>query len=105
MPMDSKTFNEALQIFTEFGPERAIPRHKRLLESFPQLPSESVQELLEAFPALERAAYEIALRHRKEEITKTQAIQETERLHPMLSLDSVAKLWNQAMYFAWRDNG
>ena len=103
MNISQETFNAALLVHTEFGPDLRIPRLERLSSCFPKLSPEIVEALIELFERLQHSAFDIAVAHCQGTLAKDQGIQKTAELHPLLSSEGTARLWGRAMYYAMRE--
>ncbi len=99
----NKEKSKAFLVFCEFGPDRAIPRHKRLTEKFPRLASELIDQWIADFQKVEKLAYDIAIEHRKNEWKPEYTIQLLKENIPDFNDEALNKLLNQACYFAMHD--
>lgn len=90
-------------MFCEFGPDRAIPRHQRLADKFPQLTHELIDTWIADFKKAESIAYDIAIEHRRENWKPAHTIGLLRAKFPDFNDDALEKLLNQACYFAMHD--
>jgi hypothetical protein len=98
-----KMKSEAFLVFSEFGPDRAIPRFERLTSRFPQLSADDVAIWLKEFEAVEAKAYDLAVEHRKKNLKPVVTIEQIRAAFPFLDAEAAGSAFNQAMYFSWRD--
>jgi hypothetical protein len=103
MKISDDQFNEALEIFQEFGPRRGIPILQRWSEIFPSATSEDFQEWQSRCREVEAFALRIALLVRDNRLDKDSAIRQISERFPSLSRDRVGHTYSQAMYFSLRE--
>ena len=97
------TKSEAFIIFSEFGPDRRIPRDERLASKFPLLSNDEISEWLKDFKDVEARAYDLAVENRRLNLKPEQTTRKIKEAFPFLADDAAGKAFNQAMYFAWKD--
>ena len=100
MKVDDQTFNEALGVFQEFGPRRAIPRDERLHACFQTLSAEQIAELIAQFKAIEAFAYSVAEQVRDKMIEPSERKAQIANEFPVLDADRLSHTFSQAMYFS-----
>lgn len=100
MKIDDHTFNEALGVFQEFGPKRAIPRDERLHACFPSLSDDQIADLIEQFEGIESFAYGVAEQVRDKVIEQSDGQARLASQFPRLDADRLARTFSQAMYFS-----
>ena len=98
--IDDRTFNEAFGVFQEFGPDRAIPRSKRLQDCFPSLSEKQVTDLIERFEEIESFAYDVAEQVRDGVIGRGKGKARIASQFPALDGNRLASTFSQAMYFS-----
>jgi hypothetical protein len=89
--------------FSEFCPDRGIPRDERLASKFPQLSNDEISEWLNEFKVVESRAYDLAVENRRLNLKPKQTIQKIKEAFPFLKDDAAENAFNQAMYFVWKD--
>jgi hypothetical protein len=99
MTTDRDTFNKALRVFQEFGPQRRIPRDERLRAEFPSFQESDIHELIEQFRKVEDDALTIAEHVKDGVISQPAGLERLKALHPILSQELAASSFSQAMYF------
>jgi hypothetical protein len=92
--------NRALQIFQEFGPNRAIPLQKRWKNAFPNETAEQLQMWERLFRELEEFAYGVAEQVLSGETGDSEAAAMISRRFPLMSRERVLRTLSQALYFA-----
>lgn len=100
MNFSADTFNMALKVFQEFGPQRRIPRDERLKAEFPSLSEAEIADLIGSFRKVEEDALEFAERVRDGVVPAAVALEMLKARHPILSEDLAGSTFNQAVYFA-----
>jgi hypothetical protein len=99
-PAADASFNRALSIFQDFGPERAIPVEQRWAREFPEIPGSAHAELKKRCEAIEKAAHELAMQVLYRMLTEEAARAELARRFPTLDADRLSRTWGQALVFA-----
>jgi len=95
--------SKAFLVFCEFGPDLRIPRHERLADKFPSLSASQIDEWIEEFQAAQQIAYDVAIEHRREDWKPKRTLGILADRIPTLNNKAIAKLLNQACYFAMHD--
>jgi len=95
--------SRAFLVFCEFGPDRAIHRHQRLTQLFPELTSDVIDSWITDFKSAEKVAFDIAIQHRQENWKVDKTIKILEDRIPDFNHEALSKLLNQACYFAMHD--
>ena len=95
--------SEAFIVFSEFGPDRRIPRDKRLASRFPALSNDEISTWLSDFKEVESKAYDLAVENRRLNLKPEQTIRKIQEAFSFLDKDAAEKAFSQAMYFAWKD--
>jgi len=103
MKLTDDQFNNALEIFQEFGPRRRIPVHERWSEVFRTATVEDFQEWESACREIEAFALGVALQVRDRVLEKDTAIRQLSERFPRLSRDRVGHTYSQAMYFSMHE--
>jgi hypothetical protein len=96
----NETKSRAFLVFSEFGPDRRTPRSERLATCFPNLPASQIETWITDFHEIEKASYDIAVEHRRNNSTPEDSIRLIMKLYPDLNNEAADKAFNQAMYFA-----
>jgi hypothetical protein len=95
--------SKAFLVYCEFGPDRRIPREKRLKEKFPTLTIEQIDVWINEYTQYEKIAFDIAIQHRREKWKAEDTIKMLSNKIPGLKEEAISKLLNQACYFAMHD--
>jgi hypothetical protein len=95
--------SKAFLVFSEFGPDRAIPRHKRLADTFPRLTPDVIDQWIIDFQNAEKIAFDVVIEHRRNESKPEYTSQLLKAKIPGFSDEALKKLFNQACYFAMHD--
>lgn len=95
--------SKAFLVFCEFGPDRAIPRHKRLADTFPRLTRDVIDRWIRDFQKAEKMAYDVVVENRRNDWKPEHAIQLLRAKIPDFTEEALTKLFNQACYFAMHD--
>jgi hypothetical protein len=94
--------DEALRIFQEFGPNRAVPIQQRWRDAFSNVTPEQMQEWESLFRELERFAYKLGEQVRDGEIGSEEAGAIISKRFPQLDSNHINHTVSQAVYFASR---
>jgi hypothetical protein len=97
---EESDINRALQIFQEFGPNRAIPVQKRWRDAFPNVTPEQLREWEILFRELEHFAYGLGEQVLHGDTGSVEAATIISKRFPLLSWDRVNHTLSQAIYFA-----
>ena len=92
--------SKAFFVYLEFGPNKRIPRPKRLMQEFPQLTSSQVNELIAFFVKIDASIYKLA----EEGAPRNMPSEEFKKIlktdYPFLDDDSLGRSWAVATYYA-----
>jgi hypothetical protein len=100
MTLTDHQFNNALEIFQDFGPRRRIPVHERWAEVFRAATSEDFQAWQAACRDIEAFALRVALQVRDNLLDTDSAMRQISEQFPHLSRDRVGHTYSQAIYFS-----
>jgi hypothetical protein len=106
--VDDAVRNEALLISLEWGPRRSIPFEERLAAARPELSGEEVADLRKLTNQVESEAWGTVasfftahgMKDRDANAAWTRALLAK---WPWLTEKSLAALWTQGCYYAWKD--
>jgi len=103
--MDAQILNTALDMALEWGENFHKPIQERLQQAYPHLS----QAEADAFDSLCREIIQFAFQQVERayvnEITGEEATTNITSRYPLLSAESLARMWSQGQYYAWKDNG
>jgi hypothetical protein len=97
---EQSDIDRALQIFQEFGPDRAIPVQTRWRVAFPDVATEQLLEWEFLFRELEQFAYGLGEQVLNGDIGSREAAAMISKRYPQLSWQHVNHTLSQAVYFA-----
>lgn len=97
---EENDIDRALQIFQQFGPDRAIPIQKRWRDAFPNVPTEQLLEWETIFRELEHFAYGLGEQVLNGDIGSREASAMISKRFPQLSWEHVDHTLSQAVYYA-----
>ena len=103
MELNDDQFNNALEIFQEFGPRRRIPVQERWAEVFRDATIEDFQRWRSVCREIESFALGVAVQVRDSLLDKDTAIRQIGERFPRLSRDRVGHTYSQAMYFSMNE--
>ena len=96
----SKLFNQAFEVFQEFGPNRLIPRDQRLEEKFPDLSDDEINDMIQLYYEIENYAFDLAFKVNFEEFNYDDAKHQLAEKYPILDETRVSGTFYQALIFS-----
>ena len=100
MPVSPALFDQAFEIWQEFGPERRRPVEQRWEEHLPNLARQDYAEVAERCRAVEAGAFDFATAMLNGELTEADAVARFRASFPDLTAERVSRTWSQSCYFA-----
>lgn len=98
--LEIKLFNQAFEVFKEFGPNRLIPRDQRLKEKFPDLSDDEISDLIQSFTEIEGYAFDLGFKVNLKELSYEDGKHQLAEKYPALDEERVSGTFYQAMYFS-----
>ena len=98
-----ETKNEAYLIYSEWGPQRRIPRDQRLAECFPHIPENIRIAWMKEFDQVEAAISEAAKTGGPRTGSFEVFARQTRLTFPFLSDEALHTAWSRAGYYAWHE--
>lgn len=105
MDIQARVFNDALTLSLEWGENFHKPIQERLRHAYPNLSQAEADELDRLCREIASYAFGQIERAYIKEISEAKATTNIKARYPLLDGESLARLWSQGQYYAWRENG
>lgn len=102
MKLNEQQLDQALEIFQDFGPRRAIPLHGRWAKVFPEATEADMKEWQVYCREIENFAFLLAEQVYDKRIDQSAVKVKVSERFPQLTPARVGQTVSQAMYFAMR---
>jgi len=103
MPLTTKILDAAYAIYEEFGPQRRIPRRRRLKRKFPALTDADLDELLPQMDAVTETVWKLAERGGMSKMDKEAITAALQAAHPFLKDAGLTRAFFLVNYYAWHE--
>lgn len=100
VPVPPDLFDQAFEIWQEFGPQRRRPVEQRWRERLPALDRQDHGEVAERCRAVEAGAFDFATAMLNGELAEADAVARLRASFPDLTEERVSRAWSQSCYFA-----
>lgn len=97
--------NAAMNISLEWGENWLKPINERLLAVYPNVSEEKAKEIDTYIRVAREDIFKVIEQYYLKELSEIQAISIIQEKYTFLDDDTLKRLFNQGMYYAWRDNG
>lgn len=108
LPPRDVLLNQGLKLAMQWGKDWLMPVHCRLAQRFPALSQEQLDELNTTCQAAmsfgHRVVYDLAEKFGKETMREDFA-RSMSTVYPWVNEANMSQLFNQGMYYAWKDMG
>lgn len=101
--MTDELLDEAFAIYEEFGPNRTVPRKKRLHDAFPQFAPEEIEFVLEQMQQVANTVWDLAERGGETQLGNATVSKTLRAKHSFLQARGLSHAIFLVNYYAWHD--
>ena len=99
----SKTKSAAYLVYSEWGPQRSIPRDQRLAQEFPEIPADLLAAWNEEFDKIEHEIWEFAEQGGPKTFSYADFKKRMRKTFPFLNEEALSRAWTLCGYYTWHE--
>jgi hypothetical protein len=100
-PDDQKS--AAYLIYSEWGPQRSIPRAQRLAQEFPKIPEDTLAAWMEEFKRIEAEIWRIAEQGGPKTFSFEDFKKRMLRTFALMNEEALSRAWTLTGYYTWHE--
>ena len=102
-PSPADIESRAYLIYSEWGPQRQIPRDQRLADCFPEIPEDTRRVWMKEFDQVEHAIWKVAEEGGPRTGSFEAFAKRLTRAFPFMSEEALQHAWTLAGYYTWHE--
>jgi len=100
---NSNTKSAAYLVYSEWGPQRSIPRDQRLSPEFPGIPADTLSAWMEEFKRIEAEIWKAAEQGGPRTTSFESFKKRIHKTFPFMDEEAMSRAWTLCGYYTWHE--